>query len=523
MHARTIIIREEIKKKGATLDKQMGTVQFIYNKGLRDLALTLPKKFIFYLRSNAHSECGPPPCQPEKVLPFVKNLMNRIFQIALLVGALVLMEAVGWTTPSNSPVSEDGRALYGPPEKGANPVVTSIDGDFEKEREKKENGTAVSDPITLAGLPVPEGFEGRVYLWKTVYGEYDNSRFVFYHLDYPGIIYEVTTDYPGDRERAVARIRTKLYAIHHILKDSADPIAEIERREDGAELLELYGKFREVPGENRFAIAARRNNIGVLRGRKNELKKALIKAGPYLPAMEQEFLKNGVPPALTRLVFVESMFDRRARSSVGAVGVWQLMPSAASRYLVMTDTIDQRRDPLASSRAAAKILKSNHQLLGNWPLAVTAYNAGQNRMKRAVKHTNTTHLPDVLDRYNNRAIGYAVENFYARVLGVIAAEKMLAPDLPDVSMSVNPVGYDVVSLPERTTVADLSNELGMDEEILVMMNPAWTYSTEKSWLYLPEGYLLRVPEGSQALVKLSLGIEDYEASAGFARPSLAFR
>ncbi|HUT51795.1 MAG TPA: lytic transglycosylase domain-containing protein [bacterium] len=359
-----------------------------------------------------------------------------------------------------------------------------------------------------ASLPSPGGIEGRIRLWEAVFGEYDNNYIIIFNRERPGVIYDAIFDLPGRKQAVITRLRPMLKTLDQISRKSADPLAEINERPDGPELAALYQKFAYLHNPEKFARAALPGHIGSLRGRKNELIQAYQLAAPYLPVMEEMFRDQGLPPDLTRLVFVESMFDRRARSSAGAVGVWQFLPSAARPYLVMTTAIDERRDPIAATRAAAYILKRDHQRLKTWPLAVTAYNAGTARMIKAMNRTGADSLAQLINEYDYRDIGFSVENFYAKLIAVIRVEKKLGLKNQLSPVAATPLDYDLVSLPRAYTLNQLSRELGMSTTILVSMNPAWTDAVENSWTAAPKGYLLRVPKGSIELVKATLGIID---------------
>jgi membrane-bound lytic murein transglycosylase D len=141
----------------------------------------------------------------------------------------------------------------------------------------------------------------------------------------------------------------------------------------------------------------------------------------YLPRMERIFREHGLPPELTRIVFVESMFNLKARSKVGASGLWQLMPNTARAYLRVNRRVDERNSPLKATEAAAKILRSNHQQLGNWPLAITAYNHGLGGMKRAVAQTGSRRLSVIIQDYRSPSFGFASSHFYAEFLAALRA------------------------------------------------------------------------------------------------------
>ena len=98
---------------------------------------------------------------------------------------------------------------------------------------------------------------------------------------------------------------------------------------------------------------------------------------------------------------VESSFNVRARSRYGAVGLWQFMRSTGRRYLRIGRGIDERMDPLESTRAAARLLKENYEHFGNWPLAITAYNHGRRGILRAVREVGSRDLSEIIQRYES--------------------------------------------------------------------------------------------------------------------------
>lgn len=123
-------------------------------------------------------------------------------------------------------------------------------------------------------------------------------------------------------------------------------------------------------------------------------------ARPYVSALKPIFTSEQVPPELVWIAEVESAFDPRARSPVGAAGLFQLMPDTARRYGLRTWPLDQRLKPDTSGRAAARYL---HYLRGHfkdWRLALAAYNAGEgtvqnllSRRKAATFDAIAEHLP----------------------------------------------------------------------------------------------------------------------------------
>jgi len=342
-------------------------------------------------------------------------------------------------------------------------------------------------------LPVPAGLEDKIRFWEMVYSEYDYSDVIICHGGHPDIVYGVVEANAGREGRLIKQVRERLLAIDEIIKTSDDPVGEILKRPDAFDLLEIYHKLDGVEGDDRFARAADKGAIRGVRGHRSDLKSAFRRAAPYLPAMEREFEARGVPPILTRLVFVESMFDRDARSKKDAYGVWQFMPGTAKQYLKINHLVDERRDPVAASRAAAKMLSRSYEKLGSWPLAVTAYNAGPNRMRRAVKKTGETSLLAVLDKSKHQAFGYCVRNFYARLLGVVRAEIELGINPETEQIHFDPENYAVTNLPASFKVSEISTALGIKQRLLVSFNSDWTRAVELGLNPLPKGFKLKLP------------------------------
>ncbi len=112
---------------------------------------------------------------------------------------------------------------------------------------------------------------------------------------------------------------------------------------------------------------------------------APARAAEYLPVVRAAFAAEGVPEALVWLAETESSFNPRARSPVGARGLFQIMPETARSLGLSLFPFDQRTNPERSARAAAVYLKSLYTRFGDWPLALAAYNAGQGRVARTLK------------------------------------------------------------------------------------------------------------------------------------------
>ncbi|MDD5712406.1 MAG: transglycosylase SLT domain-containing protein [Smithellaceae bacterium] len=134
------------------------------------------------------------------------------------------------------------------------------------------------------------------------------------------------------------------------------------------------------------------------------------RSGRYMPSVEEELRKKGLPDDLKYLMVIESSMRPHAGSSKGAVGFWQFIEATGKEYgLCVDDRIDQRRNIFASTGAALDHLKDLHDLFGSWALAAAAYNMGRDGLRTEIITQGTNdyfrlYLPLETQRYVFRAL-----------------------------------------------------------------------------------------------------------------------
>jgi membrane-bound lytic murein transglycosylase D len=123
-------------------------------------------------------------------------------------------------------------------------------------------------------------------------------------------------------------------------------------------------------------------------------------AAELVPKLKPVFAAENVPSELVWIAEVESSFNARARSPVGAAGLFQIMPATAKRFGLSSFPFDQRYQPEPSARAAAQYLRFLRGKFKDWPLALAAYNSGEGTVQRLLEKHNartfdkiSTHLP----------------------------------------------------------------------------------------------------------------------------------
>jgi len=108
----------------------------------------------------------------------------------------------------------------------------------------------------------------------------------------------------------------------------------------------------------------------------------------YFPIFEEILDKEGLPQELKYLPIIESALNPKALSKAGASGLWQFMYATGKMYkLEVNSFVDDRRDPIKSSYAAAKFLKDLYKMYGNWPLVIAAYNCGPGNVNKAIRRS----------------------------------------------------------------------------------------------------------------------------------------
>ncbi|MGH8481290.1 MAG: LysM peptidoglycan-binding domain-containing protein, partial [Nevskiaceae bacterium] len=214
----------------------------------------------------------------------------------------------------------------------------------------------------------------------------------------------------------------------------------------------------------------------------------------YLPRMEAIFAAEGLPVALTRLPLVESSFNVDAYSKVGAAGMWQFIPSSARRYMRLDEAVDDRRDPWTSTQAAARHLKEDYEMLGAWPLAVTAYNHGRGGVAAGLRAVKGSTLEDLIERWNGRRFGFASRNFYAEFLAAVDVERDYHSHFGEIERHA-PLDFDVVQIQHYVPYDVLRKCAGLSEAEFRTLNPGYHPEVLDGRLHVPPHTSIRVPVG----------------------------
>ncbi|MBK7975940.1 MAG: LysM peptidoglycan-binding domain-containing protein [Deltaproteobacteria bacterium] len=364
-------------------------------------------------------------------------------------------------------------------------------------------------PLDPAKFPTPPQLEPNVLFWTDVYSRHTSHQVVIHDNLYLDIVYTVLDFSDLDAQdvssvyKASVRddsVRKAIHDYEDILRDLAQSTGP--RAANPSEHRDVEAMFKRVPGGDSKYLSA----IGRIRaqtGLKDKFEVAVGRSGRYMPTLERIFRTRGLPVELSRLPFVESMFQDRARSKVGAGGIWQFMPSTGRRYLRIRRELDERWDPFAATDGAARLLSDNYESLGTWPLALTAYNHGAAGMARAVSQVGTRDLGVIVWNYESSSFGFASRNFYSEFLAAVSVYENRAIYFPN-TRPEPPLTFDEVLIAKPTSIRSLAERTGTDVDALEDLNLGLTSEVIAGRYPLPAGYRLRVPPGSEGQFRTAL-------------------
>ncbi len=227
---------------------------------------------------------------------------------------------------------------------------------------------------------------------------------------------------------------------------------------------------------------------------KRSFRKRLSRSGRYIEAMAEIFIEKGLPPELVFLPLIESGFKTNAYSRKRAAGPWQFIPATAKKYgLKINWWVDERRDPVKSTKAAAEYLKKLYERFGSWNLALAAYNAGEGKISKALRRVKKR------DYWTIRKTRYIVRETKNYVPSYIAATAIaIDPEnfgFEDIDYH-EPFEYDEVVIDTPMDLEAIAKFTGVKKSVIKELNPEL-----RRWCTPPNvsSYTLRIPTGTKEM------------------------
>jgi len=227
--------------------------------------------------------------------------------------------------------------------------------------------------------------------------------------------------------------------------------------------------------------------------KRNQLEVMLGLKDYYFPLFEEILDLYGLPLELTYLAVIESALNPSAVSRVGATGIWQFMLNTGRMYKLQINTfVDERRDPVASTHAAAKFLKDLYGIYNDWVLAIAAYNCGPGNVNKAIRRSGgKTSYWDIYPYLPRETRGYVPAFIGATYAMNYYREHNLTPRYVDV-----PPVSDTVMVSRNVNLAQVAEVLDIPLQLMRDLNPQYRReilpgNTTPYPLRLPASYATR--------------------------------
>ncbi|MGD2188130.1 MAG: lytic transglycosylase domain-containing protein, partial [Desulfobacterales bacterium] len=344
------------------------------------------------------------------------------------------------------------------------------------------NADSVSD-----SFPVYDSIRPNVAFWKKIYTEYSTTQGVIHDKRNLGIIYGVIDlkdrNRHGSRKINRDRIKKAKKKYKLILSKLAQGKTPIEPEEQ--RVAALFGAHTK-PAD----FKAAKRNLRCQVGQKDPFRQGIIRSGAYLEEIMQILSDHGLPIDLAYLPHVESSFNPKAYSKFGAAGMWQFTRATGKQYMTVSYAVDERRDPILSSRAAARLLKRNFKKFQNWPMAITAYNHGVAGMLRAQRRNGNYEA--IFNEYRSRIFKFASRNFYSEFLAAREVARNYRQYFGKLVLD-RPLSHETVVMAGYGSLPQIARQLNLELSELAKLNPALRNPVLRGQKYVPRGFHLNLP------------------------------
>ncbi len=341
--------------------------------------------------------------------------------------------------------------------------------------------------LSFSNFFTPESpyMERQKEFWKKMYTEVSISETVIHDKNEPSIIYK-TIDHEGYSHRSrINKVRKEIKKLRASLKSIA--------RKRGKRLSARERKiYNQIPKEYRN-FSKRAKGLRYQQGMREKFAKGVARSHKYIDRVKEIFLSYELPEELAYLAHVESSYNYKAYSSVGAAGIWQFMRRSAKLFkLKITDHIDERLDVLAATDAAARHFKENKLILPTWPMAITAYNHGPSGVRRAAKRVGSTKWDKIVTRYKSKSFRFASKNFYGSFMAAVEVADNYYEYFPELVVE-DPKEMLEVRLDRKMKINEILEEQQLTLEKFKDYNPFIKRKVYKNKLALPSNTKIYIP------------------------------
>ncbi|MBM0654269.1 transglycosylase SLT domain-containing protein [Capnocytophaga genosp. AHN8471] len=208
-----------------------------------------------------------------------------------------------------------------------------------------------------------------------------------------------------------------------------------------------------------------------LKNRRSSLERLMSLSDYYFPMFEQEMSNQKIPLEMKYLAIIESALNPKARSRAGATGLWQFMYATGKSYgLEVNNYVDERSDPVRSTKAAAKYLNELYKIFGDWDLALAAYNSGPGNVTKAIRRSNgKTNYWNLRPYLPRETAGYVPAFLATLYIFEYAKEHGFKPQ----KRANHLFQTDTIRVKQAIPFKDIAEITGMDVQDIQFFNPSY--------------------------------------------------
>ncbi len=251
-----------------------------------------------------------------------------------------------------------------------------------------------------------------------------------------------------------------------------------------------------------------------LKNRHEALDRMMALSKFYFPLFEQELDNQNIPLEIKYLAIVESALKPRAKSRVGATGLWQFMFGTGKMFgLEVSSYVDERMDPIMATKAACKYLSNLYKVFGDWDLALASYNSGPGNVNKAIRRSGGyTNYWNIRHNLPRETAGYLPAFLATMYIFEYADKHGFKQRKPEFAYFET----DTVRVKQMITLDQVSEYMNIDIEELQFLNPS--YKLDIIPYIKDEDYVLRLP-----LDKVGAFVANEQQIYGLAKAELAKR
>lgn len=228
------------------------------------------------------------------------------------------------------------------------------------------------------------------------------------------------------------------------------------------------------------------NYIDIYAGRKDMMGKMIGLSSYYFPIFEKALKSYNIPEEIKYLPIIESSMNPHAVSRVGATGLWQFMFATAKGYgLNMDNFVDERKDPIQASYAAAAYFRDAYEELGDWLLAIAAYNCGMGNVNRAIAKADSRDFWEI-----RRFLPLETRNYVPAFIAAVYVMNYSGSHQIKAQKSIFLKNTDTIQVNRFVSLPSLAEAMNIDVDELWSLNPSYKKKIVNGTMHAPKRVIL---------------------------------